>query len=265
MNTNTMKYHLTKIKSRFFKKRMIPEDDLINEKFDVEGNHETKEIILILSTPRSGSTLFCDLLRVNRIAIPHEYFQPHKFIPILATRWGVNQPEDNLEEYGDHLLKNRTLSNCILGCNLHATHIKYYLKSGLLNRFPHKIVHVSRESVEKQAISYEVAHQSKQWTSSDEEQLNAEYNFNSIKKRMYQITEDNLAIEAFLKNKKLPYSKVIYEGFIENKQRIIENTLDIKIDDFKESKMKKQSINQKAEFLKKFRRDLLTQNGLSVK
>ena len=47
MNTNTMKYHLTKIKSRFFKKRMIPEDDLINEKFDVEGNHETKEIILI--------------------------------------------------------------------------------------------------------------------------------------------------------------------------------------------------------------------------
>ena len=42
-------------------KQRIPKQDFVNALYDIDYGVETTDVLIILSTPRSGSTLFCEL------------------------------------------------------------------------------------------------------------------------------------------------------------------------------------------------------------
>jgi Stf0 sulphotransferase len=67
--------------------KSIPEADFVSEPFDREASAPPSRMIVILSTPRSGSTFLCQLLHRAGLCTPHEYFQCDHYLPLLAYRW----------------------------------------------------------------------------------------------------------------------------------------------------------------------------------
>ena len=62
---------------------ILPEDDFADGQFDRDVGTAPRTLLLILSTPRSGSTLACDLLHQAGVCTAHEYFQPYQIRPAM--------------------------------------------------------------------------------------------------------------------------------------------------------------------------------------
>lgn len=67
----------------------IPESDFVSAYYDRDYSETTTKVLIIFSTPRSGSTLLCDMIYEARGPLAHEYFQPYQYMPILSRRWGA--------------------------------------------------------------------------------------------------------------------------------------------------------------------------------
>lgn len=126
---------------------------------------------LILSSPRSGSTLLCSLLyNVAGHGVPYEYFNK----PInMARRFGVTDTPKKYESidmtrYIRALVENRTTPhNLVWGAKLFPPHIQWMLESDLGLRLlkTSKILRLRREDKLEQAISYSIAAQTGEWNS----------------------------------------------------------------------------------------------------
>lgn len=145
----------------------IPAEDFIHARYDTQHSVSLQRILFILSTPRSGSTLLCDILRRNGVCLPHEYFQPYQYIPIAAARWECIQSGTlDREAYVNALVRYRIGPNGDLGINLHGNHLSVF--SAFERLFGEKeafFVHIRRRDVIAQAVSYEIAHQTGRWSS----------------------------------------------------------------------------------------------------
>jgi LPS sulfotransferase NodH len=106
----------------------IPADDFVSAKYDVMKISRLDKVLILLSTPRSGSTLLSDILRSNEVCLPHEYFQPYQYMPILADRWSAIGKDNILDgrQYIQSLTRCRTFVGGWLGINLHESHIHIY-------------------------------------------------------------------------------------------------------------------------------------------
>ena len=103
---------------------ILPEDDFADGQFDRDVGTPPRTLLLILSTPRSGSTLACDLLHQAGVCTAHEYFQPYQIRPAMMRRWGLTEEDD--AGYCAALARYRTSPNGVLGINLHLHHLKYF-------------------------------------------------------------------------------------------------------------------------------------------
>jgi LPS sulfotransferase NodH len=205
------------IKIREQGENIFPAQDFAHQKFDRDSSSETKELIVIFSTQRSGSTLLCDLLYRNDFCLAHEYFQLHEYLPALSRRWGCVDDNGNLiiEKYASELMKNRTLSNGKLGINLHGRHIELYKKiEPLWVDIPKRYIHLRRDDIIAQAISYEIAKQSKKWSSHFKVENKAEYSFEGILDKSIKIQRQNQLIDQFLRAKNEPVIQVDYGDLI---------------------------------------------------
>ena len=72
----------------------LPEDDFADAQFDRDVGTPPRTLLLILSTPRSGSTLACNLLHQAGVCTAHEYFQPYQIRPAMMRRWGLTEEDD---------------------------------------------------------------------------------------------------------------------------------------------------------------------------
>lgn len=217
----------------------FPKEDLVNEIYDTKEKVHTTDIIVIFSTPRSGSTLLCDLLMKNNICLAHEYFQPYQYMPILAKRWQcIWNDELNIAEYVRSLCDKRTLANGWLGINLHGTHIEIFQR--LSDYFPpcnFHYIHLVRKDLLGQAISYVIAQQTGKWSSYYPSVNEPKYDFDAINRRLKDIAEANLLIESYLSTQEIDCQKVFYEDLTEDTQlffltisHIIPGSLAIKVD-----------------------------------
>ena len=103
----------------------IPVNDFVDGQFDSDNGVLTTDGLFIFSTPRSGSTMLADLIYKNAICLPHEYFQPFQYLPIMANRWGcVREGHLDKELYLKCLFRYRTYPNGWFGVNLHGKHLK---------------------------------------------------------------------------------------------------------------------------------------------
>jgi len=120
--------------------------------------------LLILSTPRSGSSLFCDVLtRTSQIGECQEWFNP-RYIQAYAKLFGLTQVDFN--EYTQFIIKKTIGSSGVFAVNMHIEQI-LQLKQSNINPLElgfDLIVYVSRRNKIKQAVSLARASLTDQWS-----------------------------------------------------------------------------------------------------
>lgn len=195
----------------------IPKEDFVDEQYDTNNNARLKKIVLILSTPRSGSTALCNVLYRNKSLVIHEYFQPYQYIPRLAYRWGAYSDAGELDnqEYIEQLVKHRVSEEGVLGINLHGSHLDL-LERHFESVFPHvpiKAVHLTRRNKVDQAVSYFLASKTAKWSSMFEvKEFQPEYSYLEIENRLFSILKQEKRIQKFLYEKEIYSYKIDYES-----------------------------------------------------
>lgn len=246
--------------------KTFPEGDFASEKYDNinELKSSPEKLLIILSTQRSGSTYLCDLLRQANICNPHEYFQPYQYIQYLAHRWEcIEGDKVNINKYIKNLELYRTNSNGVLGINLHGSHLKIFeafkQKFTNIDNLEIEYIFLRRENEISQAVSYELASQTKQWSSHFTSSLIPTYDFAAILKKLKKIQEQNNLITAYLVRAKIHYTTLTYETLISADTLALKKlglTLN-KINEFKTIKKQSSSIN--GDWLVRFSNDLYNQ------
>jgi LPS sulfotransferase NodH len=139
--------------------------------------------IVICSSPRTGSYLLCEAMRLIGAGVPHEYFNPPT-MRVLTARWGLAMPERvrapawwrlhrrgadrrNLAALSAYLsaIQNKRSRNAIF-----AAKIQYWQYERLLDNLPgraflfgSRFIHLHREDVLGQAISLRLAETTGRW------------------------------------------------------------------------------------------------------
>lgn len=197
--------------------KKIPATDLIASAYDVEKRYSTDHLLVILSTPRSGSTLLCDLIYQSGLCIPHEYFQPHQYMPILADRWQCESDQGKvpLARYVKALRAYRTSRHGWLGINVHESHLHIFERAcASLPDVPCRYVLLTRRDTVAQAVSYEKARQTGTWSSEFRARSLAQYDFQRVRKAANQIDEQNRLLEAFCETQQLNPYRLAYEDLV---------------------------------------------------
>lgn len=206
-------------------KKSVPESDFVSANYDIKTPVEAKGLILILSTPRSGSTLLCEYLRKAEFCLAHEYFQRAEYLPILADRWScLNDSLLNKQKYVEQLYRFRTLDSGWLGINLHGHHIPVFKRFIEYFSFDNlRVVHVRRKSILKQSISYEIARQTKRWSSEYNSKVEPIYDFDKIKERITELSLQEIVNEKFCDELPVRPIEVYYEDLLTRKLDILSN------------------------------------------
>lgn len=116
---------------------------------------------VVCATPRSGSSLLCELLCNTGLAgAPTEFFDRQTYQEFCGA-WGVETLDDYLRE----LLRRKTGPNGVFGFKLHwDQHLDFFSDTDLRRSFPGlRIVSMRREDRLGQAISFSRASQTGQW------------------------------------------------------------------------------------------------------
>ncbi|MBZ2169156.1 Stf0 family sulfotransferase [Marinobacter sp. F4216] len=201
----------------------IPESDFIDKQYDVEHAQDIKGVFLLLSTPRSGSTMICDLLFQSGFCLAHEYFQPYNYLPIIAKRWKcLRKGILDKEKFINQLIRFRTMESGWLGINLHGRHLPLYWK--LEEYFPQSekvVVRVRRKDVVAQAVSYEIATQTGGWSSEFQARAEPVYSFKSIKYRINSIKQQDIFSDIFVSSINVPVIEVVYEELVKSPREVL--------------------------------------------
>ncbi len=195
----------------------IPESDFVDRQYDNVSGAQLQEVILILSTQRSGSTYLCDLLRKSGICIAHEYFQPYQYMPILAKRWGAYHSDGSIDRdlYFSSLLKYRCSSSGVLGINLHGGHVPNfipYLKH--LQGVQISVLTLQRKDKIAQAVSYHIASAESRWSSAYSTAGSATYSYAGIEKKLHAISKGEILNAALLIKLQRGGSLLYYEDMV---------------------------------------------------
>jgi LPS sulfotransferase NodH len=237
----------------------MPREDYVDQQFDDVKEGPLRKIIVLLSTPRSGSTLVCDFLRQYDVCVMHEYFQPYQYMPILAERWGcLDNGSIQISDYVNSLIKYRTSESGVLGINVHGGHLEYLDAALEYFDVPVQYVLLTRLDPLSQAVSYEVAHQTKKWSSEYASLAEPVYDFNCLNRRLRSLNDQNSKNYAFLYKCKASYDVLVYEEMIKTPS-LIADLFEVSHDEsvYKPT-LKKQSNNLNSLWLSKFSEDLLS-------
>lgn len=194
----------------------MPQESFGREVFDVDGP-EVREILLLLSTPRSGSTFLSEQLRIQGGFVTHEYFNSKYGIPALAERWNCIDRDGNLDgrRYVQELCRNRTSADGRLGINLHGSHLPIYaLFSHHFGEIPISAIRLYRRDVLGQAISLSIAKQSGRWSSNHSGRAEASYSFDHITKMVEELSRQNARLDAFEEAFELTPTRLEYDEFV---------------------------------------------------
>jgi len=119
--------------------------------------------VAIVSTPRCGSTMFCDTLEKTELfGWPEEWFHDH-FIKAYES---VLQKKFDYKDYLDLITKKTTTDNGLFSANFHVNHYIYFKERGidLLDLDFDKVFYLQRNDKISQAISLTIARITGQWT-----------------------------------------------------------------------------------------------------
>lgn len=184
-----------------------------SEEFDSTSDYTGIDYI-ICSTPRSGSTLLAEGLKSTNLAgMPHEYFNvDHK--SDYLKRWHFK----SLEAYVNLLKKYRVSDNGVFGFKIHFNQFSNeFVETGLETCFPNlKYVFIKRQDKIAQGISLEKAYQTNQWSSKFDSDKTAQFKFKDIKKRVNDISAQELSWDNYFSNNGIEPLIIHYEELEKN-------------------------------------------------
>lgn len=187
---------------------------------------EIKKNYLICSTGRCGSTLLCTLLIDSQVmGIPHEYFNFDDHAMPLIRRFGVSTtPTILLDEYVEKVTRYRTTKNGVFGFKAHINQAALLINNNLLYKyFPGiKFIHVTRNDVIRQAVSYSIAAQTNKWSSHGVAKNKPIYNREEIQSKLKIIQEQNMEWQRIFGIYKVKPLKVAYEDLIKDTHAVCE-------------------------------------------
>jgi LPS sulfotransferase NodH len=148
---------------------------------------------LICSSPRCGSTYFCELLASTGVlGVPREYLN-------VGGRWGRldrDRPTD-LHALLDRALRAGATPNGIYGLKVHADHFRAIAAVvDPLRMLPNlKLVRIRRQDVLAQAISWARAQATHQFRATDHQKHAPTYDAAAIRRLLGELIEQNAAWE----------------------------------------------------------------------
>ncbi len=195
----------------------IPDTDMIQARYDRVDAPTPTKLLLIFSTPRSGSTMLCDRLWALGYAHAHEYLQDSQYLQILAGRWPFlsRTREIDWQEFASALAAHRTSDNGVLGINVHGEHV-----GRLARLWPHlsgletTAIRIHRRDRAAQALSFAEALQTENWSADFEPQGEARYDFNQTRRCIERIAWQEFRSDAFLNEVGLTARSLHYEDFV---------------------------------------------------
>ena len=194
---------------------MIPEGDLAHIKYENIG-YCAEETILLISTPRSGSTMLCTDIDVEDGGPMAEYCQPHQIIPyLMQKRPQIKSGEQlSLPRYASYLKNFRSGRSQKLCINIHASHTNIFQRlQPFLPPITKKFLLI-RKDIVKQAISYYIASATGNWSSSYGRTNDAlKFNASEITKNIVTIFQGvKKNIEMFSTSTEV----IFYEDYVDN-------------------------------------------------
>lgn len=121
--------------------------------------------IAVVSTPRCGSTLFCNALgSTNLFGLPEEWFNPRR-IEAYARFAGLESVD--LGRYLNHVIDRTTTPNGVFSVNVHVDQVEHWKRKGLdiLKLRFDCVIYLARRDKISQAYSYAKALETDQWRS----------------------------------------------------------------------------------------------------
>jgi LPS sulfotransferase NodH len=194
-------------------RRARSEDDFVAPKYDSDGG-SLKTLVLLLSTPRSGSKYVCDQFRLRGGFVTHEYFHPLTCLPLLADRWGVlDGGSVSARGYVDALVRHRASPEGVLGVNVHGVQLETFSKFlDLMTDAPEvRVVNLQRRDRIAQAISFVVAKQTQEWIKGFESRGTAHYSARQIDQAIKEIARQKAQVDAFVELHDLEPTDLVYE------------------------------------------------------
>ena len=182
---------------------------------------------ILCSTPRTGSTLLCELLTSTRVAgTPHSYFRSQD-MATRASEWGLL--DRGTFKYTDYLdaFRNRTATpNGVVGLRVMWGTLDEILRELRSNDDDRsdvavleaafgrlRFVHLNRHDVVGQAISLYRAEQTDYWhsTQPQEPKQAAAYDFQEISERVDSLRNDDAAWRDWFRSEDIAPLSVSYE------------------------------------------------------
>lgn len=185
----------------------------------------------ICSTPRTGSSLLCDLLIKAGVGAPDEYFHRRKHIPMLLSHFrllGLRASRVTVHDYIETLKQNRTTPNGYFGFKVHRGQFKWLIDNCDLGQcFPNlKYVYISRRDVVAQAVSESKAVQTKQWNSAQDPVAEPEYDEAHITYCIQTIRKANRYWRRYFEDRGIEPLRMEYEDLVVDMKREFGRVLD---------------------------------------
>jgi LPS sulfotransferase NodH len=166
----------------------------------------------IATTPRSGSTYFCTLLRkTNFLGYPDEFFNE-----AITVNAGRLQP--TLINQFTHARRDGTTSNGVCGIKIMAEQFADIIGQTILDEwFPIvKWLFLRRRDKLAQAISFDKAEQTGSWSSLEEPKHAPVYSRERIDQKLLKLNEQEAFWKIFFLGKKINSMEIWYEDLLNN-------------------------------------------------
>jgi LPS sulfotransferase NodH len=183
----------------------------------------TRLSYMVCSVPRCGSSLLCELLCNTEVAgAPTEFFDP-ELMGRFRERWGVTSDTD----YVAQLLRRKTGPNGVFGMKVHWGQIGHLPSADHAALFPAlRHIHMRREDVVRQAVSWVRALQTNQWASSHEARADPHFDRGQIDFYLDVIRTEDAAWERYFAERKVVAHRVLYERLVEEPVDTLRAVLD---------------------------------------
>jgi LPS sulfotransferase NodH len=182
----------------------------------------TRVSYMVCSVPRCGSSLLCELLCNSGVAgAPTEFFDP-RTTDAFRKRWGVESDSQYIPE----LLRRKTSPNGVFGMKVHWDQLWQINDADPAAVFPNlHFVHMGREDLLRQAVSWVRAVQTNQWASSHAALAQPAFDAEEITRYLDRIREHYAAWEQYFEARSIDPARVVYERLVEEPEQTLHSVL----------------------------------------
>lgn len=175
-------------------------------------------LMLLLFTNRCGSNYLAELLRSTEKFSCFREFLNGGSVSRMRKGSGANDFPSHLR----YQVEQHHLPNTVFGLKASWDQAAMLMRWNIDKMFREtRLVHMVRQDVVAQAVSFSIAGQTKRWTSRDPGSGNATYSFDDIERKIAAICESNMKIEALVSIIGLPVFKIGYEELVAEPNRVI--------------------------------------------